>query len=67
MDDITPASPATDRLVKRPELQRALNVSNATIFRWMRDGKLPPLDVNITRENYGWKVSKLRNFGIDVL
>jgi len=55
-----------DRVIWRRELQAELHVSAETIRRWMLDGKLPPLDVDLSVRSRGWKRSTLRAAGINV-
>lgn len=55
-----------DPLIKRADLQRRLGVSSDTMRRWIRDGKLPPPDFYLTRENLGWRASTLRAAGANV-
>lgn len=55
-----------DFVIWRADLQKKLNVSPTTLWRWMRDGKLPPPDVDITLRAKGWRLSTLHNAGIRV-
>lgn len=57
----------SDRVIWRRELQAAASVSSETIRRWMRDGKLPLPDVNLSHRTKGWRVSTLRAAGINLL
>lgn len=56
-----------DRVIWRRELQTAASVTSETVRRWMRDGKLPAPDVNLSHRTKGWKISTLRAAGIDLL
>lgn len=56
-----------DRVVWRRELQAAASVSSETVRRWMKDGKLPLPDVNLSHRTKGWRVSTLRAAGINLL
>jgi predicted DNA-binding transcriptional regulator AlpA len=56
-----------DRVIWRRELQAAADVSSETVRRWMRDGKLPAPDVNLSHRTKGWRVSTLRAAGINLL
>jgi hypothetical protein len=58
---------APDRVIWRRELQAAACVTSETVRRWMRDGKLPVPDVNLSHRTKGWRVSTLRAAGIDLL
>lgn len=55
-----------DPVILRRELQRRLDLSSETIRRWLKEGRLPPLDVNLSRQSKGWKTSTLRAKGINV-
>jgi predicted DNA-binding transcriptional regulator AlpA len=55
----------TDRVIWRRELQAATCVSSETVRRWMRDGKLPAPDVNLSHRTRGWRMSTLRAAGIN--
>jgi predicted DNA-binding transcriptional regulator AlpA len=58
---------AIDRVIWRRELQAAACVSSETVRRWMRDGKLPSPDVDLSHRTRGWRVSTLRAAGINLL
>jgi predicted DNA-binding transcriptional regulator AlpA len=61
------AEQAPDRVIWRRELQAAASVSSETIRRWMRDGKLPTPDVNLSHRTKGWRASTLLAAGINLL
>jgi predicted site-specific integrase-resolvase len=55
----------TDRVIWRRELQNEiLHVSSETVRRLMRDGKIPPPDVALSRKIKGWRMSTLRSAGV---
>jgi hypothetical protein len=56
-----------DRVIMRLDLRRQFGVCNETIRAWIKTGKLPPLDVNITRRIQGWRLSTLREHGINIV
>ena len=58
---------SVDRVIWRRELQAAAHVSSETVRRWMRDGKLPAPDVNLSYRTKGWRISTLRAAGINLL
>jgi len=58
---------APDRVIWRRELQAAADVSSETVRRWMRDGKLPAPDVNLSHRTKGWRISTLLAAGINLL
>lgn len=53
-----------DRVIWRTDLQAQMHVTSETLRRWMRDGKLPKPDVNLSRRTKGWRLSTLHNAGI---
>lgn len=56
----------TDKVIWRHDLQAIMGVSSETIRRWMKGGKLPTPDVNMSLKTVGWRVSTLRNAGINL-
>jgi predicted site-specific integrase-resolvase len=56
----------SDYVILRRHLRERLEVCNETIRQWIRTGKLPPPDVNLSRRVQGWRVSTLRNHGINI-
>lgn len=55
-----------DRVIFRPELQALMCVTSESIRRWTQAGKLPKPDVAMSRKTLGWRVSTLRNAGINI-
>jgi len=56
-----------DRVIWRSELRELMNkVSSETIRRWLRDGKIPKPDVQLSRKSQGWKLSTLRAHGLPI-
>lgn len=55
-----------DRLIMRGELHDELGVTSETVRRWMRDGKLPKPDVDLSLRTRGWKLSTLRAAGLNL-
>jgi hypothetical protein len=53
-----------DRVIWRADLQAQMHVTSETLRRWMRDGKLPKPDVDISRRTKGWRLSTLHSAGI---
>lgn len=60
------AEQTEDRVIFRKDLQTLLNVSREAMRQWMKSGKLPPPDVNISRKTTGWKRSTLAAAGINL-
>lgn len=53
-----------DPVIWRADLMATLNVCSETIRRWLRDGKLPAPDVDLSLKTRGWRLSTLRAAGI---
>lgn len=62
-----PAAVDGDRVIYRAELPGLLNVGTEAVRRYIKDGKLPAPDVDLSRRCRGWKISTLRAAGICVL
>ena len=58
---------APDRVILRKELKAICNVSSETVRRWMKEGRLPALDVSITHRTQGWRLSTLQSVGIGLV
>ncbi|GHU37101.1 hypothetical protein AGMMS50256_34600 [Betaproteobacteria bacterium] len=56
-------TPPIDRVIWRKELREALGVTNESIRRWIKSGKLPPPDVSLSRKVKGWRASTLSGLG----
>ena len=55
-----------DRVIWRPDFQDMMQVTSETVRRWMKAGRLPAPDVALSRKTLGWRVSTLRNAGINI-
>lgn len=55
-----------DRVIWRPDFQDLMQVTSETVRRWMKAGRLPAPDVALSRKTLGWRVSTLRNAGINI-
>jgi predicted DNA-binding transcriptional regulator AlpA len=55
-----------DRVIFRPELMKTMNVTSETIRRWMIARRLPAPDVAMSHKTLGWRLSTLRNAGINL-
>ena len=55
-----------DRVIWRQDLQKQMGVTGETIRRWLNEKKLPPPDVAMSRKTLGWRVSTLRQAGINL-
>jgi excisionase family DNA binding protein len=49
------------RLVRTGELMRRLGVSRTTLYRWTRDGRLPPRR-NLSGRTVGWLSSEIEDY-----
>lgn len=50
-----------DRVLFKPDLSRRYNKARETIWRWERDGKLPPHDV-VVAGHKGWRLATIVAF-----
>jgi predicted DNA-binding transcriptional regulator AlpA len=55
---------SNDRVIWRRELMGLLDVTSETVRRWLKDGRLPLPDVNLSQKTRGWRLSTLRKHGI---
>lgn len=55
-----------DHILWRADLPAELNVSSETVRRWIKQGKLPKPDVDLTLQSKGWRLSTLRAAGINL-
>lgn len=55
-----------DRIIYRHDLREILQVTHETMQRWIQTGKLPKPDVDISRKKVGWKMTTLRNAGLNI-
>ena len=55
-----------DRVIMRRDLRELFGVTAEAVRQWIAAGKLPPLDVNLTRRVQGWRISTLRAHGINI-
>lgn len=50
-----------DRVLFKTDLARRYGKARETIWRWERDGKLPPPDVRVAGRN-GWREATIRTY-----
>jgi predicted site-specific integrase-resolvase len=55
-----------NRVIWRRDLQATMQVTGETMRRWLRSGKLPVPDVEMSRKTVGWRVATLRQAGIKI-
>ncbi len=60
-------STAEDRILFRTELCKALNISSETLRRWMKMGKIPTPDIDMSQKKRGWRLSTLHAARIGIL
>lgn len=53
-----------DKIIWRDDLQQRLRRSRDTILRWVKSGKLPKPDYELSRYAVGWNLSTLHRHGI---
>jgi hypothetical protein len=68
---IKPAGPANDpsldRIIWRADLCTSLGVGSECVRRWIKDGKLPEPDINLSSRTKAWRLSTLQAAGIRIL
>lgn len=65
MTDATAIEPG-ERIIWRADLYRLLGVGSECVRRYMRNGKLPKPDIDLSVRRQGWKVSTLQAAGIGI-
>jgi hypothetical protein len=56
-----------DKIIWRSDLCADMKVCSDTVRRWLKTGRLPKPDVELSRRTLGWKVSTLRAAGINLV
>ena len=56
-----------DRIIYRQDLYKALGVTSETLRKWIKEDKMPPTDIAISRRTVGWRLSTLQAAGIRLL
>ncbi len=56
----------TDPVIWRADLAKRMHRSSETVRQWIKSGKLPKPDVDLSQKTRGWKLSTLRAAGIDL-
>jgi predicted DNA-binding transcriptional regulator AlpA len=62
-----PFNMSIDRVIYRQDLYRAMGVTSETLRRWLKEGKIPPADVQLSVRTVGWRLSTLHAAGIKLL
>lgn len=55
-----------DPIIWRRELNNLLQLSSDSVRRMLKEGKLPPPDVDLSRKTRGWKRSTLKAAGVNL-
>lgn len=63
---MTEATQDPNAIIKRGDLPKLIGVCSDTVRKMVNAGKLPPLDVNLSRKTRGWKRSTLVAHGVKV-
>jgi len=58
--------PNDDRVIWRKNIPAEMGVHSNTIRVWIKNGKFPKPDVYMTQKMYGWRLSTLRQHGINL-
>ena len=58
---------AVDRVIYRAELPELLGVTSESVRRWLKAGKLPKPDVDLSQRTRGWRLSTLHAAGIRII
>ncbi len=56
-----------DRVIWRGELAALLGVGSECVRRYIKDGKIPKPDVDLSLRTRGWRLSTLRKAGIGLV
>lgn len=56
----------SDPVIWRADLAKRMNRSSETLRQWIKSGKLPKPDVDLSQKTRGWKLSTLRAVGINL-
>ena len=59
--------PLVDRVIYRQDLYKAMGVTSETLRRWLKEGKMPNADVQLSVRTVGWRLSTLHKAGIRVI
>lgn len=65
LDATTPE--AEDRVIWRPDLCTMLGVGSQCVREWIKKGKLPQPDIDLSTRTKGWRMSTLHAAGIKLI
>ncbi|GAB2940628.1 hypothetical protein GCM10027182_05390 [Aquaspirillum soli] len=55
-----------DEIIWRTDFTKKMGVTTNTVRRWIRDGKVPPPDIDLSLKIQGWRTSTLHKAGINI-
>ena len=55
-----------EAVIYRQELYKKMGVTSHTLCQWIKKGKIPPADITITRRTVAWRISTLKEAGINI-
>jgi predicted site-specific integrase-resolvase len=55
-----------DRTIFRQDLYKELKVTSETLRQWIKKGKIPPADLNVSQRKVAWRASSLRAAGLKI-
>lgn len=58
---------AEDRVIWRPDLCTMLGVGSQCVREWIKKGKLPQPDIDLSTRTKGWRMSTLHAAGIKLI
>lgn len=61
------SNPPEDRILYRPDLCKALQITSETLRRWIIAKKIPAPDIALSRQALGWRLSTLNAAGIGLV
>jgi hypothetical protein len=59
-------TPEKDKVIWRHDLPGIMMVRSNTVSKWIRAGRFPKPDVAMTRVRFGWRLSTLRQHGVNL-
>ncbi len=55
-----------DQIIWRPDFTKKMGVTTNTVRRWIKEGKVPPPDIDLSLKTQGWLTSTLHKAGINI-
>lgn len=66
LDTATPEA-EEDRVIWRPDLCKMLGVGSQCVREWIKKGKLPKPDIDLSTRTKGWRLSTLHRAGVRLI